>query len=135
MFQHVRTKKFQTTRCFFVIKTFIRTLEQGEDIFNDNSLQINFLFVIKILCLQLDLERYLKRVEIISNELRTHSGHIDIGVWRLGKKNARNEKEEKLTSCFLFFVSKVLVLPLLLFGLSRGGNWRVARWARFLFDV
>ena len=51
----VRTEELDTTGCLFRIETILVTLKEFENILNNDSLEINLFFVIKVLRFQLNL--------------------------------------------------------------------------------
>lgn len=53
--QLIGTKKLETAKSFFGGETILITLEQFKDIVNNDGLEVDFLLVVKILRLQLNL--------------------------------------------------------------------------------
>jgi hypothetical protein len=63
LFEFVGAKNLQTTPGLFCSETLIVTLEEREDIFNDDCLEVNFFLVIEVIGLKLDLCRMLNQLE------------------------------------------------------------------------
>ena len=51
----VRAEQLNTTDGLFLRQTVLVALEQLENVVDDDSLQVDFFFVVQILCLELDL--------------------------------------------------------------------------------
>ena len=51
----VRAEQLNTTDGLFLGQTVLVALEQLENVVDDDSLQVDFFFVVQILCLELDL--------------------------------------------------------------------------------
>ena len=56
MLEFVGTEKAETTLSFFGVETLFGRLEQGEDVLDNDRLEIDFLLVVKVFGLELDLE-------------------------------------------------------------------------------
>lgn len=57
LLKFVGAEQFQTASGFFLSKTAVVTLEESEDIINDNRFEVDFLLVIKVLRFQLNLDK------------------------------------------------------------------------------
>ena len=53
----VGTKEFETTLGLFLGKTFLGTLEEGEDVVEHDRLEVDLVLVVEVLGLELDLAK------------------------------------------------------------------------------
>lgn len=83
-FKLVGSEKLKTTSGLLWAKTVVVTLEQPEDVLDNDSLQIDLLLVVEVLSLELNLKRRKERFEDHETQgrgdMRAYSSHVHIGV-------------------------------------------------------
>ena len=91
LFELVGTKEAETTVGFLRVETFFGTLKEGEDVLDDDGLEVDLLLVVEVLGLELNLRK--RQVSIAPrgqvDSGKTYLGHVNLGVFFRGRQFSR----------------------------------------------